>query len=297
VPPDVEAILRKSITETAEARYRDSGEMRADLEVALHRLAPGYNPDTLARELRRLIGSDRTPSQPLALDTTRQATPSRGVSVRAVKWRGMPTAEHSLPASASVSASFDGTPIQNPGILASTTQPSLAPLGRNRTSSQSFEIEAERTMEEVRTIPPDFMPNPAESQLERSLRRRGSIDRRLGIGLIVAALALVTVGIAAAVAASGNNTPIAVEETQKPRPQAAPRVETHAMPLPATTGFVEVRGPVGATVQIGRTYYPSAPTRIELPAGDYAVRMRVGKKRRLVTHPVHVVAGNTITLR
>ena len=295
VPPDVEAILRHSITDTAEARYRDCGEMRADLELALHRLAPGYGPDTLARELRRLIGNDRTPSQPL--DTSRQATPSRGVSVRPVKWRGVPTAEHSLPSASS--SLFDGTPVQNLAASPSAALPSASsPLPRGRTSSQGFEVEAERTIEEVRTIPPDFAPNPAESQMERSLGRRGSIDRRLGIGLIVAALALVTVGIAAAVAGSGGgNASIAIDEVQKPRPTPQPRVEARAMPLPASTGFVEIRGPVGATLQIGRTYYPPAPTQIELPSGDYIVRMRVGKKRRLIVRPIHIVAGNTIILR
>jgi serine/threonine-protein kinase len=53
MPAEVEAILRRAIVDAPEHRYRDCGEMRVDLELALHRIAPGYGPDVLARELRR----------------------------------------------------------------------------------------------------------------------------------------------------------------------------------------------------------------------------------------------------
>jgi hypothetical protein len=60
-----------------------------------------------------------------------------------------------------------------------------------------------------------------------------------------------------------------------------------------------VRGPVGAEVRIGGTLYPSAPTRIELPQGDYEVQLRwgSGRRHRALTHHVRVLAGRTVSLR
>ena len=122
-------------------------------------------------------------------------------------------------------------------------------------------------------------------------RHEKLFDRKLGLGLIVAALALVTIGIAAMVASSGPST----NPLDEPRVAASPPTPTPT-PLPQR-GSIEVRGPVGADILIGTTYYGTAPARIDVPAGDYVIGLRYGKRHRVTQHPVHVVAGQTVALR
>jgi hypothetical protein len=119
----------------------------------------------------------------------------------------------------------------------------------------------------------------------------------LAAGLIVAALALITVGIAAAVATSGGS---AAPQLTNEEPKVAALPVTMPLPVPAvTTGYLDVRGPLGAQVQVGRNTYHQAPVRIELPTGDYVVqlRWRVGKRLRVVHHSTHVTAGQTEIIR
>jgi serine/threonine-protein kinase len=291
MPGDVEAILRRAITESPEHRYRDCGELRVDLEIALHRAAPGYNPDVLARELRRLLGES---SFPAALDAaTTVPDQAQAVSVRPVRWRGVPTAEHSIHPSSGITG--DRTPVQARGeqLVSSPTIPTLA--SRARPPSGAFRIEPER-VEQARSLTTDADLARISGKFQPVLGARPPINRRLGIGLVVALLALVTVGIAAAVATSGSAAPTAVEESRPAQPAPVTRPEPRTSPLP-TSGAVEVRGPAGAQVRIGGTVYPPAPTRIELPPGDYLVQLRSGRRHHATTHQVHVIAGRTLTLQ
>ena len=229
IPADVEALLRKAVHTAPEMRYRDAEEFRADLDVALHRWAPGYGPDVLARELRRVLG-DAPPERP-------GAPPPQ---VRAVRWRGVPTAEHaatprdsaSISVSASVSASGatvgQGTARQG---VTTATQATLSPRrsARPRLPSRGL-FEGAQTVDEVRTPPPE--------RFDRSTREESVVPRlrrRFGAGFLVAALALITVAIAAAVAVSGGTSAPDDVKVAPVVTAAAPRTEPRAVQLPTAS--------------------------------------------------------------
>ena len=78
-----------------------------------------------------------------------------------------------------------------------------------------------------------------------------------------------------------------------PAAQVVPRVTSLAPPH-ATVGILEVSGPAGARPSIGAVVYPPAPCTVELPPGDYDVRLR--SRRHVVTRHVSITAGHTTSL-
>ncbi len=295
LPPDVEAILRRAITEAPSERYRDALAFREDLELALYRWAPGYGPDTLCRELARLLpGGATPPSVHASIDATARGE-AGGVSVRPVRWRGVPTAEHA----ASPRPSIPSRP-SLPSVPAVRTNGSIVPAAAGF-DDEAFPGEPERTLPEANGIPPEITVRPRETGSRP--------NRRVGVSLVVAVLALVTVAIAAVVAGSGtaaplpelsaptaiSPTPIALIPSLPAATVSVQRLQPPPAP-PLSTGAIEIRRPVGAGVRIGNIVYASAPTRVELPPGDYQLKLRIGKKRRLVTQQVHVVAGRTTSI-
>jgi serine/threonine-protein kinase len=295
VTPDVEAILRRAIAQNPNDRYASANEMRADLEVAMQRAAPGYGPDLLARELRRLL-TGSTKSIPIAIGTRpRTATPEPGIALRPVHWRGAATAQHSLPA-LDLDA-HSGTPLQLDGLdLASESTPTLSSIPTGNVPPPIPHGLRRGVADEIHSLPSELLSS--DSPVQRILRFidsrvRGLFRRRRpGAGLLITALALLTVGIAVAVAATGGGP-----AADLPHPEAvAPRQPEppHAVPLPAF-GTIDVTGPAGAIVQIDGNLYPSAPTKIELPPGDYTVRIYAGQ-HHATTSRVHVVAGHLTSL-
>ena len=75
---------------------------------------------------------------------------------------------------------------------------------------------------------------------------------------------------------------------------AAPRVTPLGGSAPPTVGILEVSGPTGARPSIGAVYYPPAPCTIELPPGEYDVRLHA--RRRVISRHVSITAGHTTSL-
>ena len=292
VPADVEAILRRAITDTPELRYRDAVEFRDDLELALHRWAPGYNADTLARELKRLGANMAVAGNAPDKDSTKAAMGSEPVGVTPRKWRGMATAEHQMPPvdgtiSTGTSASAL-TPIQRlvdltPSVPVTTRQPAAA-FARNP-AAPSQRIDAEVRGSAVSLA---HFGHAMPSRWERKL------DRRLAWGLIVGALALVTIVIVIVIASTA---PASIPTVEAPHVAPQVAVVPRAVALPAL-GAVDVQGPRGAEVFILGTSYGVAPVRIEVAPGEYKLVLQLpGRKHRILTRAARVVAGRTTPVK
>jgi hypothetical protein len=115
----------------------------------------------------------------------------------------------------------------------------------------------------------------------------------------VRALALVTAA-SAAVLTFAIILLVALRAPAAPRfsslPLASAPVAPPLAPAKSTTGLLAVEGPPGTAVSIGSTNYPSAPCRVELPAGRYTVKLR-RSHARAVTRVVTIEAGRSIALR
>ena len=74
---------------------------------------------------------------------------------------------------------------------------------------------------------------------------------------------------------------------------AAPRVTPLAAPR-TTVGILEVSGPAGARPSIGAVYYPPAPCTLELPPGDYDVRLHA--RHRVISRHITIEAGHTTSM-
>lgn len=293
VPADVESILRRAITETPELRYRDAVEFRDDLELALHHWAPGYNADTLARELKRLGADMVVAGNRPDNDSTRPVEKQEPIGVRPAKWRGMATAEHELPTDGTLPTGTSAsalTPIQRlveltpsvavPALPRKGSLPGLAPV-----TSPGIQAELRGSAVSI-----DHFGHAQHSRQERRL------DKRLGWGFVIGGLALVTVIVVYIVAGMGSASLPPVDEPHVV--PAAVATVPHTVPLP-TLGAVDVRGPAGAEVIIAGTSYGVAPVRIELAPGEYVIqtRTRSGKKHHTLSRSAHVVAGRTTPVR
>jgi len=111
-----------------------------------------------------------------------------------------------------------------------------------------------------------------------------------GLVMAIAAAAGTALLLAIIIAVASGGAPRVV--VPEPQPQAVPRVT----PLPprATVGILEVSGPEGARPSIGAVVYPPAPCTVELPPGEYDVRLHT--RRRLITRHVSIVAGHTTSM-
>ncbi len=216
LPADVEAILRRLVVENRDHRYRDAAELRVDLELALHRIAPGYGPDTLARELVHLgVERARAVSDPAGAspfgDSTERVGPSpfTPVGVKMGRWQQSVTAENVIaarrpPPVPSVRAPAVAIPSREVRAIGSQQG---SPSQRFRTRPQSLngfayaEVEGSRSREAT-VLPTDLRSIPRIASMSASTRRN------LRLGMFGSAFAAITIGVAALVANSGSGPPV-----------------------------------------------------------------------------------------
>ncbi|HEX9102113.1 MAG TPA: serine/threonine-protein kinase, partial [Polyangia bacterium] len=234
VPADVAEILRRAVVDDPRARFADAAQFRRAVVTSLQRHAPGYDAETLARDLARLRG------EPVAFggDFGSELASERGTDEATELRGGRPRL-----------ALVDRTPLP-PGALATL------PVGATSTAPTNPPVGA-------RTLP---SPEPLYEDAEL-LGPRPS--RGLVLAIAGAAGTALLVAIVIAIV-SGNSRPVVAPP---PQAQAAPRVVPLTTPR-ATVGILEISGPAGARPSIGAVVYPPAPCTFELPPGDYEVRLR-----------------------
>jgi hypothetical protein len=230
--------------------------------TSLARHAPGYDAETLAGDLKRLRGELVDFGSDLGNDDA--ATELRRERPRLALVDRTPTP----PGLATLTAGAVSLPS---GAV------STLPVGASSTALTNPPIGA-------RTLP---SPEPlfAEGELLGPRPSRGLV-------LAIAAAAGTALLLAIVIAIASGNSPRVV--VPQPRAQAAsPRVVPLAPPR-ATVGILEVSGPVGARPSIGAVVYPPAPCTVELPPGDYDVKLR-GRHRATSRH-ITIEAGHTTSL-
>ncbi len=126
----------------------------------------------------------------------------------------------------------------------------------------------------------------------RLLARLKNLSPRAKMIAAGATAALLIAGLAAGVAAAWCS-PVVTP------PSAVVTASTHpAPPARPATGVLAVEGPAGASVTIGATSYPPAPCQLELPPGDYDVKLRRAKRSaRTITRHVTIIPGQQVALR
>jgi hypothetical protein len=265
VPQDVAEILRRAVVEDPRARFADAAQFRRAVVTALARHAPGYDAETLARDLKRLRGELDDFSGDIA-DTTDVATELRRDRPRLSLVDRTPTPP--------------GVATFAPGAATLTPGAATLPVGATSTApTGSHPIGA-------RTLP---SPEPLLYGEPELLGPRPSRGLVLAIGAAAATALLLAIIIAVA---GGTSRPVVV---QAPPQSAQPAPRTTPLPAPrATVGILEVSGPAGARPSIGAVVYPPAPCTFELPPGDYDVRLHA--KRRVITRHVSIEAGHTTSL-
>ncbi|MDB4967264.1 MAG: serine/threonine protein kinase [Myxococcales bacterium] len=254
IPSDVAEILRRAVVDDPRQRFADAAQFRRVIVSALQRHAPGYDAEVLARDLRRLRGELVDDGGDFS-ESTDAATELRGESARRLKL-------------------VDRSPAPPPLVP--------APAMRTQTLPPPEPLYADADV--MRPTMPYRPSVPSSSFLLPQSGRK----LLLAVAGAFASAALIAIIIALA---SGSSVP------PLPRLDGATVPPPRAMPLPpprATTGILSVAGPVGARVIIGAVVYPPAPCAIELPPGNYDVKLRM--RRRLVVRHVTVDAGRTTAL-
>jgi serine/threonine protein kinase len=257
IPDDVADILRHAVVEDPRARYADAGEFRRAVRAALGRHAPGYDAELLARDLKLLAGLPGFTGDDFEGGATDVATAQR-----------RPRARLQL---------VDRTPSPPPMVPARTLPPP-EPL--------YAEAELMRPTQPFRAITP-----PSPSLTSSLLLPRGNQKFWLAVGGAIGSALLIAIVV---IAAGGSGTPVpappsAAATVSTPAPRAMPLVAPRA-----TTGRLVVQGPAGARVSIGAVVYPPAPCTLELPPGDYDVRLRL--RKRSVVRAVTIAVGQTSVL-
>jgi serine/threonine protein kinase len=262
VPADVAEILRRAVVDDPRARFADAAQFRRAVVASLSRHAPGYDAETLARDLARLRGEAVDYGYGGDLESDDVATELRPERPRLkiVERTPTPPGLSTLTASSLPSGAVATLPVG-----ASSTAPTNPPIG-------------------ARTLP---SPEPLYADGEL-LGPRPS--RALVLGIAIAAGAALLVGIIIAIV-SGNSRPIVVPPppSHAEVPRAVPLAPPHA-----TVGILEISGPAGARPSIGAVVYPPAPCTFELPPGEYDVKLHA--RRRVVTRHVSIEAGHTTSL-
>jgi serine/threonine-protein kinase len=321
LPPDVLDILDKALADRPNDRYRDAAAFRRDLAAALHRRAPGYGAEDLARDLDlvtveraavSLMTEERTDisphgapkhdhgdSEPLQLEKPFERPPM-DATVRARKVAPQPPPPPSVEilAQPSLPVLSPPEPPSSGGFLddQKPTMPFHSPLDG---------ATAPTTLPQPPTQPMPWVQSP-ESFGTGSIRVDGSHSKltRLAKTLPWKKIALVAGGTSAAVVAITVAVTLAMSNSSAAAPVvvtapvAAPPVVTRPTPTakPLLTGKLQVAGPAG-TVVIGTTNY-AAPTELELPAGQYEVKLvRHGRRGRTVVRQVVIEPGREVALR
>ena len=262
VPADVADILRRAVVDDPRARFADAAQFRRAVMTSLARHAPGYDAETLAGELARLRGNASRAQGDAAAGFLADLGEVTDVATAQRRDRDRPRL-----------ALVERTP--TPAGAAMTLGAATLPVGATSTAPTNPPVGS-------RTLP---SPEPLFTDGEL-LGPRPSRGLVLGIGAAAGAALLVAIIIA--VASSGAPRVVVPE----PQAQVAPRVT----PLPAhpTVGILEVSGPDGARPSIGAVVYPPAPCTVELPPGEYDVKLHT--RRRLITRHVAIVAGHTTSM-
>ncbi len=282
VPPDVAELLRRAVVDDPRARFADAAQFRSAVVASLGHHAPGYDAETLARELKRIRGVPGDFATDLG-ETTDAATALRRERPRLALVDRTPTppgavttlpaAVRTLPAGAVTTLPAGAVTTLPAGAV--TTLPSWAMAAPGR-STGPVPIGS-------RTLP---SPEPlyAEGDLLGPRPSRGLL-----LAIAAAAGAALLIAIILAIASGGSARVVPAP----PAAQVVPRVTSLAPPH-ATVGILEVSGPAGARPSIGAVVYPPAPCTVELPPGDYDVRLR--SRRHVVTRHVSITAGHTTSL-
>jgi hypothetical protein len=289
IPADVLDVIDRAVADDPARRFQEAAAFRRTLAAALHKRAPGYSAEELASELRQLgawsgPGDEATevgktpsgrpaPSQTTA-DAGRDALATHAETTApelfAEEQRATaPFADERRPTGPFVKAS--------PGDLAWSDIPDLPPVGPVAVAAPA-------------PVPhrPSVLDGFLDGELLASAKRRLLTPRA---GLVAAGAAATILALVLAISIGGASTaaPIAAPA---PRAMAQPL----STPLPQT-GTLSVEGPTGASVTIGATSYPPAPCRVELPPGDYAVRVKRHARGRAVVRHVTIEAGRAVSLR
>ncbi|HEY2743650.1 MAG TPA: serine/threonine-protein kinase [Polyangia bacterium] len=254
VPADVAEILRRAVVDDPRQRFADAAQFRRAVVTALGRHAPGYDAETLANDLARLRGELVDFGGAAIGDGEDAATELRADRPR--------LSIVTTPLPPPISRRLDRTPTATHSVTPSTHS---APIG-------------------VRTLP---SPEPlyADGDLLGPRPSRGLL-------LAIAAAVGTAILIAIVIAVSSGAAP------RLPPPEtAATTAAPHATPLApphASNGILEIAGPPGARPSIGAVYYPPAPCTLELPPGEYDVRLHA--RRRVIARHVIIEAGHTTSL-
>jgi len=271
IPADLAHILDHALAEDPARRYPSAAAFRRDVAAALHRREPGYSSTELARDLAPLaIGS----SQPQHVEL---ATAPEAVSPRT-------DADLDPPPSP-----FDGS---YAGGLFSEEQKPTAPFRQIFGSEAPFE---QRPTAPFRPITGES-PLPPVAEPFASLPNDGVIRprgwRRMAYAGAGALASVVAIALAIALGTASSAAPILPPAAVS----GAPLLPSQPVSRPAT-GTLSVEGPRGALVMIGSTAYPPAPCTLELPAGQYQIKLRKGRRARVVTRSVEIHPGRSVTLR
>jgi serine/threonine-protein kinase len=247
LPPDVAQIAERALAEDPQRRFPDALQFRQKVLAALHKRAPGYSSEELARDLASLEDGFLSEQPTIASEPIELSHEDAG----------MVTEPQPL---------FSEHELDN-----KVTQPAIrAPVG-----------------ERVAAVAQPFVPMPRVSQsrssrvnLKKPLWTRSMAAWAAGAAgaaaLAVAALLITGASSAARPPTADEIPPMVIE---KPLPTAT-RI---------STGTLAVDGPPGASVMIGSTVYPAG--NLELPPGEYQVKLRKRAHGRSIIRRVTIAAG------
>jgi serine/threonine protein kinase len=257
IPSDVAALLKRAITDEPAQRFQDAASFRRTVVESLRRHAPAYDAESLARDLKRLRGE---PVDDLADAESTQATEMRATRPRLALVGSQPIRVAPPPPLLPPPAPRAAVPYATPARPYATGD-SGSLFDQEQRPTQPFQMQ----------------------QL--------SWRRPTGTQLVVAASAILTTMLIALVVAltTGASPP-----PPAPLPVVAAPVRATPLPSRPSTGTLTVAGPSGARVSIGSVAYPPAPCSLELPPGEYDVKLRL--KRRALSRHVSIAPGQITQL-
>jgi len=297
LPADLLDVLDKALSDKPNDRHRDAAAFRRELAAALHRRAPGYGAEDLARDLD-LVTVERQPvsaptektdvsphafdlsdSEPLQLEKPLERPPL-DPTVRARK--------------VSPAELADAPPSRLPGVRP-PRPPSVEALAQQPVlDGASFLDDQKPTMPFQSPLEPAVAEPPAAATLTDGKLTQRLPLKKIGIVVGGASAAILAITLAVTLAMSGSATALPPPVAQA---LVAP-VPVVPVARPLATGKLQVAGPAGTGVVIGTTSYPPAPVDIELPAGQYEVKLvRRGRRARTVVRQVVIEPGAAVALR
>ena len=293
LPPDVLDILRRAVVDDPRQRFADAAQFRRAVVTALGRHAPGYDAEVLARDLARMrgdlvdFGGDGGVGES-SDEATDVATELRRARPRLQLVDRTPTPPGLRPPTLTPSGAAATLPVG-----ATTLGAMTLPVGATTLGAMTLPVGATSTATtQSQPIGARTLPSPEPLYTDGDL-----LGPRPSRGLVLAIAGAVgtalLIAIVIAVSSSGTPPRVAVAPPEA-APAAAPRVTPLGEAHKPAVGILEVSGPAGARPSIGAVYYPPAPCTVELPPGEYDVRLHT--RRRLITRHVSIVAGHTTSM-